>query len=75
MMDEDWERIRAGFLRTLEPRSAGFTADEIDKILAESAATERPWHERTPWSYLFGGAVGAVFAIAVAGLTKWLGWT
>ena len=74
-MDNDWERNRQGFLRTYDRPRIGLSSDEIDRFLEERPLLERPWHDRTPWSYLIGSAVGAVSAVAVAGFTAWLGWT
>lgn len=54
---------------------AGLSQEQIDAALSNMPTLERPWYDRTPWSYFVVGTVGAIFALGVAALTKSLGWT
>lgn len=79
MGDFDLNAIRENILRFSQPSYPGLSPDELEDTLTNLPTIhhlwERPWYDRAPWSYLIGGAVGAIFAIGVAGFTKWLGWT
>lgn len=70
-MENNSDRIRESFLGMMDGGRVGLSPYQIDKFLAEMPNLERPWYDRTPWSYLIGGAV----ALGVAALTKWIGWT
>jgi hypothetical protein len=54
---------------------SGLSQERIDAALSNMPTFERPWYDRTPWSYVIGATIGAPFTLGLNALTKWLGWT